>query len=51
MFKAMVIDNSGSRLETARSVDLWWREHIEEKEPPVSALTSTPAGRPDAGPG
>ncbi len=44
-----VIDNGGSRHDTERSADLWWRENIDQKEPPVSTLTSRSGGRPHAG--
>ena len=46
-----VIDNGGSREDTERLVDLWWRDNVEQEEPAVPAPTRVPAGRPHAGRG
>ncbi|MGA2282200.1 MAG: dephospho-CoA kinase [Candidatus Dormibacteria bacterium] len=48
-----VIDNGGSRTDTERAVDLWWRDNVDVKDPddPMPALGSDPATPADAGAG
>ena len=44
-----VINNGGSRTDTEKAVDLWWRDNVTVKDPnnPVPVLTSNPTAPPD----